>query len=79
MEQMQGQIRSSKGMHPSDVNYFIDMHASKALLPADEAGRILASLVLFAPTSMSGKCLSIDDDECAPFRTGVIIDHSPTK
>jgi hypothetical protein len=50
-------------MHPSDVNYFIDMHASKSLLPADKAGRILASLVLSTPTSMSGKCLTIDDDE----------------
>ena len=62
------------GMSKSDYDNFINLYESNNLVPADQPAHVFASLVSCAGEKidtikpLSGKYLSWDDPEMAPYR-----------
>ncbi|KAK3820524.1 MAG: short-chain dehydrogenase [Linnemannia elongata] len=63
--EMQAVIRREgvTGMVPSQHAQFVDLHTSKKLLHPDQPGHVIASLAVKAPSSISGKFFSWNDEE----------------
>jgi hypothetical protein len=49
-------------MVPTQHAQFVDLHTSKKLLHPDQPGHVIASLAVRAPSSISGKFFSWDDE-----------------
>lgn len=67
---MQGVIRENGPgtMRDKDVQGFIDSFKDNALVRPEDCGHVIAFLSLSAPKKLSGKFVSWDSEECAPFR-----------
>ncbi|KAG0297945.1 hypothetical protein BGZ96_003924 [Linnemannia gamsii] len=67
---MQAVIRREgvTGMIPTQHARFVDLHTSKKLLHPDQPGHVIASLAVKAPSSISGKFFSWDDEELEAHR-----------
>ncbi|KAF7301734.1 Short-chain dehydrogenase/reductase family protein [Mycena indigotica] len=70
---MQVALRETGAPHMSakDHEKFVSVHANGELLKAEDPARVIASLAISAPKSMSGQFVSWDADECALFREAV--------
>ncbi|KAF9154811.1 hypothetical protein BG015_011925 [Linnemannia schmuckeri] len=62
---MQAVIRrdGATGMVPAQHAQFVNLHTSKELLHPDQPGHVIASLAVKAPSSISGKFFSWNDEE----------------
>lgn len=47
---------------------FIGLHEDKKLIKPEQSGYVIAALAVKAPSSMSGKFVSYDAEECKDFR-----------
>ncbi|EAU84850.2 short-chain dehydrogenase [Coprinopsis cinerea okayama7 len=67
---MQAKLRliGTNAMSPEDYEKFIKVHAEGKLVKPEDCGYVIAALALQAPKELSGKFVSWDSDECAPFR-----------
>lgn len=56
-------VVGATGMVPTQHAQFVDFHTSKKLLHPDQPGHVIASLAVKAPSSISGKFFSWNDEE----------------
>ncbi|KAG0213065.1 hypothetical protein BGX28_005086 [Mortierella sp. GBA30] len=68
--EMQAVIREKgrEGMVPEQHARFVELKTSNTLLHPDEPGHVIASLAVKAPSSISGKFFSWDDEELKAHR-----------
>jgi len=55
-------------MVPAQHAKFVNLHETKALLHPDQPGHVIASLAVKAPSSISGKFFSWDDESLVSHR-----------
>jgi hypothetical protein len=67
---MQSILRSEGGaeMDPRDHKKFKDVHASSELVRPEQAGHVIASLVVSASKALSGNFINWASDECKDHR-----------
>ncbi|KAF9818305.1 hypothetical protein IEO21_02820 [Rhodonia placenta] len=67
--QMQTQLRAGANTLEDKVHkMFIGLHEDKKLIKPEQSGYVIAALAVKAPSSMSGKFVSYDAEECKDFR-----------
>lgn len=55
-------------MTEADNNKFLKAHADGKLVKPEDAGHVIAALVVRAPKKLSGQFVSWDSAECGDFR-----------
>lgn len=55
-------------MAPKELERFVKLHETRTLVKPEDCGHVIAVLAIGAPSDLSGKFVSWDEEAMAPFR-----------